>query len=197
MRVKSVEIIMKHNQTQIDQESDVLDYLNGHMNAEQKQAFEQQLGQDPDLAARLNESQLWQTQILESAAEQETHPLPNFNQFENTLKRKKNRLPLGFSIAAALSVVVVLSFNQTPLVNNEFETLTDTRHASELAKLQIVFTSGVDTEQFIQDYQLKVMHSYDNGNIIDVGLTPLIEEQLSLLSADQRTMLVKQIGESK
>lgn len=188
---------MKYNQTQIEQESQVLDYLNGHLNDQQKQDFEHQLTQNPDLAAQLKESQGWQERILASSESLEEQPLPDFRRFEHKLKKKKSRLPMGLSVAAALGVVAVLSVNQLPVVNNEFETLTDSTQTSELSKLQIVFTSGVDAEQFIQDYQLDVMQSYDNGNIIDVGLNPQVAAQFAQLSADQRTLLVKQIGESK
>ncbi|MEM7510532.1 MAG: hypothetical protein AAF388_06340, partial [Bacteroidota bacterium] len=92
----------------------------------------------------------------------------------------------------ALVAVLLIGTNNTP--NNEFETLTDTNSVYNAPVIQIVLSEDINKADFAKEYNLSILRTYPNTQIMDVQSTPELEKNLSTLEADNRTVFVKKTG---
>jgi hypothetical protein len=182
---------MKHE----NRKDNIVDYMNGHLSDEQSKEFERELNQNPDLMKELNEAQRWQTQLQDENLEA---PTPQFSSIEGKLKRKTWNWGYGLSTAAAVALVAVLfvgTNNTTP--NNEFETLTDSSRIYSEPVMQMVLSENADINGFANEYDLNIVETYPNTQIIDVQFNHSLEKNLSVIKADERIVLLKKIGASQ
>jgi hypothetical protein len=178
---------MKHE----DNKDNIVDYINGHLSDEQSKEFERELDQNPTLMKELNEAKNWQSQLQSAKSD---IPMPQFSSIESKLKRKTWNLGYGLPTAAAIAIVTVLYIGTDNSPNNEFETLTDTNSSYSAPIVQIVLSDDVNISDFANEYGLSIIETYPNNQIIDVEFNSRIEQSLSTLKDDERTVLVKKIG---
>lgn len=181
---------MKHEQSK----DIIVDYINGHLSDEQLKKFDSELSRDPDLQREVNEAKDWQSQLHD--AEMDV-PTPQFSSIEGKLKQGVGYYwRYGLSTAAAVALVAVLLIGNGKAPNNEFETLTNTSSPYDEPVIQIVLSDNSSKTEFAQEYGLRILKTYPNTQIIDVQLTPILEERLTTLATDERTVLIKKIGEN-
>jgi hypothetical protein len=169
----------------------IVDYMNGHLSDEESKQFENELNQNPALMKELNEAQKWQSQLQNAPLDA---PMPQFSSIEGKLKRKSWNWGYGLSTAAAMALVAVLYIGTGGTPNNEFETLTDANSVYDIPVMQIVLSENVDIAGFANDYNLSVIETYPNTQIIDVQLNQALQDNLAILKADERIVLLKEIG---
>lgn len=179
--------IMKHKENK----DNIVDYMNGHMSDEQSRLFENELNQNPALMKEFSEAKKWQSQLQNAELDA---PLPQFSSIEGKLKRRNWNWSYGLSTAAAVTLVAVLYVGTNNLPNNEFETLTDTNSVYTAPVMQIVLSENVDITSFASEYNLNIVETYPNTQIIDVQFNQILQDNLAILKADERTVLLKKIG---
>lgn len=177
-----------------DTKNSIVDYMNGHLSNEESKKFEAELDQDPNLMKELNEAKNWQSQLK---SEPSDLPTPQFSSIEHKLTRNTWNIKnwgVGLSTAASITLVVFFSFEQSNIVNNEFETLTSTQSLYNEPVMQIVLSENTNIESFIKEYDLNIVQIYPNTQIIDVKFNPMLKTKLAVLKTDKRTVLTKEIG---
>jgi|GEM_PF-3528836 len=182
------------SQSDYDQERWVLDYINGHLNRDDKTAFEQQLKQRPELQALLHQTQDWQNTLHTSQAST-TAPNPQFAKVEHKFTRKKG-VWLIPAIPVAFACMLVFSFSGffNP-VNQEFDTLTQAPIRQE-AMLQLILAPNVDSDAVIERYNLDVLESFSNKRILNVALTAGVNNSKTTILNDKRVMMIKELGKT-
>jgi hypothetical protein len=60
--------------------------------------------------------------------------------------------------------------------------------------MQIVLSENVDITSFASEYNLNIVETYPNTQIIDVQFNQILQDNLAILKADERTVLLKKIG---
>ncbi|MEM0912009.1 MAG: hypothetical protein AAGJ37_13600 [Pseudomonadota bacterium] len=180
---------------------DIIDYINGHLSEKQRQQFEEDLKNNKDLQAEVEQSRQWQKQMRQTKA---PLPTPQFSSIQNKLEKPNaSNRNFGLGLSAAASVLLVafifvgVGFDGADhtIENNEFETLTDASVESSSPFIQIVLADGTYAEDVIAEYGFSIRQTYPNRNIIDVEYSK--NTNLELLQVDPRIVLVKEIGKVK
>ena len=172
----------------------IVDYMNGHLSNEESKEFEAKLNQDSNLMKELNEAKVWQSQLKNEPSD---IPTPQFSSIEHKLTHNTWNLRnwgIGLSTAASITLVAFFSFDQANIVNNEFETLTNTQSLYNEPVMQIVLSENTNIENFVKEYNLNIVQIYPNTQIIDVKFNYILKSKLAILKADKRTVLTKKIG---
>lgn len=177
-----------------DAEGLISDYINGHLDDEQAQAFAKRIENDPELQNMVELSQDIK-QALNSSEEVAIEP--DFSAVEAKISSREQRkgIPFGYGASLAMSMCLMLAivFVVMPPTNNEFETLTNNNTVYAQDTLQLVLHDGNAADQLIAQYDLKVVNAYDNKRILEVEATQRVSELQQELTADPRTLLVKHI----
>jgi hypothetical protein len=182
-----------------DYQSACIDYLNEHMSNIETQNFEIELKNNHILSEELTEAKKWQSLLQ---AKKQSKSMPDFDGIK--AKLTKSQLSWGrtwtYSLSAAVSFMFIIYLStgsQQHTINNKFETLTSPTMNYAQPVVQIVLANDVNVEQFIADYGLTQIEKIPNSQIITVVHTSGLEDNLSSLSADSRTVFVKKIEKSQ
>lgn len=182
-----------------DYQSACIDYLNGHMSIIDTHNFESELRDNHVLSEELAEAKKWKSHLQ---ANKNSKHKPDFDGIK--AKLTKSQWDWGhkwtYGLTAAVSVMFIIYFNlgnQQNTISNNFETLTSPTTKYTQPVVQIVLANNVNIEEFIADYGLTQLENISNSHIIIVAHTSSLEDNLSFLSADSRTVFIKKIEKSQ
>ncbi|MBO1255943.1 hypothetical protein J3L16_09630 [Alteromonas sp. 5E99-2] len=181
-------------------ESQIIDYLNGHLDAQSKREFEHALQENSELKAMLYLAQQHQESIREQSQNDVTESVvsPSFAKFSEKLDPQKNSASHWMKLAAvpfAFAFVAVVSFTMKPVAVNEFETLTSEFEQYNVAALRVIVVSNDSVEGIVKDYNIQLLNHYPNAKAMDITGSGSLLSLQEKLDQDNRIIMVKALNE--
>ena len=183
-----------------EHESQIIDYLNGHLDAQSKREFEHTVQENSELKAMLDLAQQHQGLIRKQGQNSVTESVvsPSFAQFNEKLGTQKSSVGHWLKLAAVpfvFACVAVVSFTMKPVAVNEFETLTSEFEQYNVAALRVIVVSNDSVEEIVKDYNVQLLNHYPNAKAMDITGSGTLLSLQEKLAQDKRIIMVKVLNE--
>ena len=181
----------------MDFETQIPDYLNGHLTEEEQALFETQLRDDSVLAAQVAAERELQNQMRRQAPRQAS---PQFDSIRGRLSPKPwwtNSVTWPATTAIALILVLGLTNFQLPTEHNEFRTLSAPAIMHEEPVVRIVLHDYNELENLVNTHALKFLRNYPTAHAVDVAANSVPDEVRKKLASDQRVRLLQFLESGK
>ncbi|MEM9623703.1 MAG: hypothetical protein AAF993_18805 [Pseudomonadota bacterium] len=172
----------------MDFDASITDYLNGHLDAEARAAFETAMAKDPELAARVNTERLWQANMQ---AQRKTAP-QDFTTFATHLQRPRlPRLAQSVFAGGALVALLITLTIYMPREDAQYRTLTEPPVSYSHVVVRVILGNTADMQTIASEFDITVLHSYPAAYTIDVDPNSMTAATRQKLEEDPRVRLLQ------
>lgn len=199
----------RHTEYNHELELLVPDYLNGHVNSDERAAVEQAMSNNAPFKAFVEQER--ELLLSMTRSEPAVGAQPDFSKVAEKIDARSRWMPFGLGGAAVAACAMVLAVGVTGWMNaqptlNQFETLSSPEFTREFkpeaTTVRLIGAEGVSAEEIelvIAKYDASILQQFPSLRVYDVSLehSDRVQTLIDALSNDARFISVNQISETQ